>query len=78
MKVPSYIVKATVPEDVQKAVRWAAEKNVRVVIKTTGHDFLGRNVGYGALSKASGDQSLELLKYSEIEHFPVIQAIRMK
>ncbi|KAF2427366.1 FAD-binding domain-containing protein [Tothia fuscella] len=49
-KYPNYIVKATSAEDVATAVKWAAKAGVRVVVKNTGHDFLGRNVGYGSLS----------------------------
>ncbi|QDS76158.1 hypothetical protein FKW77_007483 [Venturia effusa] len=32
------------------AVRFADRKNLRLVVKNTGHDFLGRSTGYGALS----------------------------
>jgi hypothetical protein len=49
-RYPTYIVKATKAEDVSAALKWAAKTNVRVVVKNTGHDFLGRNIGYGSLS----------------------------
>jgi hypothetical protein len=39
---PIYVVKANVPADVKAAVDFAREKNVRLNIKSTGHDFLGR------------------------------------
>jgi len=34
-------------EDVQVAVKFANEKNLRLVIKNTGHDYLGRSAGRG-------------------------------
>jgi hypothetical protein len=43
-------VKATSAEDVAIAVKWAGKMGVRVSVKNTGHDFLGRNVGAGSLS----------------------------
>ncbi|USW50384.1 Putative FAD linked oxidase, FAD-binding, type PCMH, subdomain 2 [Septoria linicola] len=37
--LPSYIVNATSPEQVATAAKWAAERNIRIVIKGTGHDL---------------------------------------
>ena len=31
-------------------MKFANKHNVRLVVKNTGHDFLGRNLGYGSLS----------------------------
>jgi hypothetical protein len=39
---PIYVVKAREPADVKAAVDFARKKNVRLNIKSTGHDFLGR------------------------------------
>jgi len=39
---PVYVVNATCVEDVQKGVDFAREHNVRLVVKGTGHDYLGR------------------------------------
>ncbi|KAL2108257.1 hypothetical protein VUR80DRAFT_4088 [Thermomyces stellatus] len=47
---PEYVVNATRVSDVQVAVNFARNKNVRLVIKNTGHDFGGRSLGAGALS----------------------------
>jgi hypothetical protein len=47
---PSYVVNASSTETVSQALQFANKWNLRVVIKNTGHDFLGRNVGYGSLS----------------------------
>ncbi|KAI4943502.1 hypothetical protein J4E91_009412 [Alternaria rosae] len=46
---PAYVVNATTVKDVQLAVNFARNNNVRLTIKNTGHDFLGRNTGGGAL-----------------------------
>jgi hypothetical protein len=40
--LPQYIVNATEEADVAKAMQWAAEHNIRVVVKGTGHDLNGR------------------------------------
>lgn len=39
---PVYVVNATEPEHVQAAVNFAGKNNVRLVVKGTGHDYLGR------------------------------------
>lgn len=39
---PVYAVNATCKEDVKKGVDFARENNVRVVVKATGHDYIGR------------------------------------
>jgi FAD binding domain-containing protein len=40
---PDYRFRAKTATDVQKAVKFASENNVRLTIITTGHDYLGRN-----------------------------------
>jgi hypothetical protein len=39
---PVYVVNATCKEDVKKGVDFARKHNVRLVVKSTGHDYLGR------------------------------------
>ena len=46
---PRYAVNATSVADVQTAIAFARNNNVRLVIKDTGHDLLGRSDGYGSL-----------------------------
>jgi hypothetical protein len=41
-KYPDFVVNATSPEIIATALKWASEKNIRVVIKNTGHNHLGR------------------------------------
>ncbi|KAK3347034.1 hypothetical protein B0T25DRAFT_584102 [Lasiosphaeria hispida] len=47
---PEYVVNATTVKHVQAAVNFARNKNIRLVIKNTGHDFGGRSTGAGSLS----------------------------
>lgn len=47
---PKYVVNATEPKHVQLAVNFARNSGVRLVIKNTGHDFLGKSGGKDALS----------------------------
>ena len=47
---PIYVVNATCAEDVKKGIDFAKEKNVRLVVKGTGHDYLGRSSAPNALS----------------------------
>ncbi|PLB51154.1 FAD-binding domain-containing protein, partial [Aspergillus steynii IBT 23096] len=42
-RVPVYSVVAETVNDIQEAVRFARDKNLRLVVKNTGHDFLGRS-----------------------------------
>jgi len=46
---PVYAVDVTSANDVSYALQFAHQKNLRTVVKTTGHDFLGRSTGYGSL-----------------------------
>ena len=39
---PVYAVNATCAEHVKKGIDFARENNVRIVVKSTGHDYLGR------------------------------------
>ncbi|OTB01910.1 hypothetical protein M426DRAFT_47885, partial [Hypoxylon sp. CI-4A] len=47
---PVYVVNATAVRHVQAAVNFARNRNLRLVIKNTGHDLIGRSVGFGGLS----------------------------
>ncbi|PLB45049.1 FAD-binding domain-containing protein [Aspergillus steynii IBT 23096] len=48
--LPQYIVNATTEEQIATAMKWAAERNIRIVVKGTGHDLNGRSSGAFALS----------------------------
>ncbi|KAG7096002.1 hypothetical protein E1B28_006684 [Marasmius oreades] len=45
-----YAVNVSSPEHVIKAVRFVKEHNIRFVVKNTGHDYMGRSTGTGAVS----------------------------
>jgi hypothetical protein len=47
---PIYVVNASKPEHVQKAVDFARERNIRLNVKCSGHDYLGRSVAPNSLS----------------------------
>ncbi|KAI1190764.1 hypothetical protein F5B17DRAFT_437981 [Nemania serpens] len=47
---PAYVVNATTAMDVKLSFDFARKHNIRVVVKSTGHDFQGRSQAPGALS----------------------------
>jgi hypothetical protein len=47
---PEYAVKVTNVAQIQLAINFAREANLRLVIKNTGHCYLGKSTGAGALS----------------------------
>lgn len=47
---PVYVVNATCKEDVKKGVDFARKHDVRLVVKSTGHDYLGRSIAPNSLS----------------------------
>lgn len=48
--LPEYIVNATTAEQVATAMTWAAERNIRITVKGTGHDMNGRYSHHAPLS----------------------------
>lgn len=44
-----YVVLATEKKHIKAGVDFAREHNLRLIIRNTGHDFMGRSTGYGAL-----------------------------
>ncbi|WJG35788.1 putative isoamyl alcohol oxidase [Fusarium oxysporum Fo47] len=47
---PSHIVNATSNEQIAIATRWTSQRNIRIVVKGTGHDLFGRSAGAHSLS----------------------------
>lgn len=47
---PSYSVNITNVAQIQLAINFARALHLRLVVRNTGHDFLGKNTGYGSLS----------------------------
>lgn len=48
--VPAYVVNVTRPAQISAAIAFARDRNVRLVIKNTGHDVSGKSTAAGALS----------------------------
>ncbi|PVH85595.1 FAD/FMN-containing dehydrogenase [Cadophora sp. DSE1049] len=46
----SYAVNVSCPDDVIVAVNFAKQNNIRLVIRNTGHDYLGKSTGAGGLA----------------------------
>ncbi|KAI5460548.1 hypothetical protein BGZ63DRAFT_405016 [Mariannaea sp. PMI_226] len=47
---PAYVVNATTSEHVKLGVDFARKHNIRLVVKNTGHDYIGRSIAPGSLS----------------------------
>jgi FAD/FMN-containing dehydrogenase len=47
--LPVYAVAVESAEDISKTIKFASARNLRLVIKNTGHDFLGRSTARGSL-----------------------------
>ncbi|KAH7173132.1 uncharacterized protein B0J16DRAFT_275964 [Fusarium flagelliforme] len=47
---PIYAVNVTTEQDISRSIQFARAKNLRLVIKSTGHDAMQRSAGYGSLS----------------------------
>ncbi|KAG9255526.1 uncharacterized protein F5Z01DRAFT_704948 [Emericellopsis atlantica] len=60
---PLYSIKATNVAHIQLAVNMARNLNLRLVVHNTGHDFLGKSTGAGALSIWTHNmKSIQVLK----------------
>ena len=46
----SYAVNVTGPEDVSKTLSFATKRNIRFIVRNTGHDYNGKSTGAGALA----------------------------
>ncbi|KAF2195140.1 FAD-binding domain-containing protein [Zopfia rhizophila CBS 207.26] len=47
---PEYVVNVSSAAQISSAIKFAKEKNVRLVVKNTGHDVSGKSTGAGSLS----------------------------
>lgn len=47
---PAYTINATSPNHIQEAIRFTSENNIRLVIRNTGHDYLGKSIGAHSLA----------------------------
>lgn len=44
-----YVILAKTKQQIKAGIDFARERNLRLIIRNTGHDFLGRSTGYGSL-----------------------------
>ena len=59
-----YAINATDHNDIQLGIEFAKNHNIRLVIRNTGHDYLGRSTGAHALALWTHNmKSLKLVKY---------------
>ncbi|KAF2117142.1 hypothetical protein BDV96DRAFT_571629 [Lophiotrema nucula] len=74
---PVYAVNAKNAGDVSTAFRWAAKKNIRVVVKSTGHSYPGRSVGYGSLSIWTHNlRGLDYIEWFKPRNCPIEKPLR--
>ncbi|KAI1138398.1 FAD binding domain protein [Hypoxylon sp. FL0543] len=60
-----HAVNVSSPSDVAAGLQFAQKHNIRVVIKNTGHDYLGKSTGKGALGLWTHNlKSIDFLNYS--------------
>ncbi|EGO56165.1 hypothetical protein NEUTE1DRAFT_146918 [Neurospora tetrasperma FGSC 2508] len=58
-----YVIMATKASHIQAGVNFARQNNLRLIVRNTGHDFLGRSVGYGSL--IINTHSFQSLKWTD-------------
>ncbi|KAK3685229.1 hypothetical protein B0T22DRAFT_213381 [Podospora appendiculata] len=46
---PVLVITAKTTDHIQAGIKFANKNNLRLIVRNTGHDFLGRSVGWGAL-----------------------------
>ncbi|KAJ5817288.1 FAD-binding domain-containing protein [Penicillium robsamsonii] len=66
----SYVVDVAGADDIKATLEFATKHNVRIVIKNTGHDYLGRSTGKGGLSLWTHNlKSTEFIPKYESSHY---------
>lgn len=64
-----YAVDATDPSHYQKTLAFATKHNIRLVVRNTAHDWLGKSTGAGAMAiRTHNYKGVEVLDY-ESEHY---------
>ncbi|CAH0043754.1 unnamed protein product [Clonostachys solani] len=48
--LPEYVIMAETLDHIKTGVDFSRDRNLRLVVRNTGHDFMGRSVGAGALA----------------------------
>ncbi|KAK1590108.1 FAD binding domain-containing protein [Colletotrichum navitas] len=64
-----YAVNATGADDYVKTIKFAQDNNIRLVIRNTGHDYLGKSTGAGALALWTHHlKDMEVLDYKSASY----------
>ncbi|KAL4940074.1 hypothetical protein BDV06DRAFT_230588 [Aspergillus oleicola] len=66
--LPAYIVNATNEHQIATAMKWANDRDIRIVVKGTGHDMNGRSTGANALSIWT--HNLKHIEHNPTWHIP--------
>ncbi|KAI1073955.1 isoamyl alcohol oxidase [Whalleya microplaca] len=64
-----YAVNASSVDDISKTIKFANEKNIRLVIRNSAHDYLGKSTGAGGLAIWTKNmKNAELVKWNDAEY----------
>lgn len=64
-----YSVRAEDVKDIQRTISFVKENNIRLVVRNTGHDYLGKSTGPGAVAVWTHHmKDIEVLEYSSINY----------
>jgi hypothetical protein len=78
---PAYVINATSPEQISTALKWAGQNDIRVIVKSTGHSYAGRSIGYASLSiwthNLRGVEYIEDFKPTSCPHNGTMKAARV-
>ncbi|GLB01552.1 hypothetical protein AtubIFM61612_008452 [Aspergillus tubingensis] len=65
-----YAVNASSAQDYQATIEFAIKHNIRLVVRNTGHDYLGRSTGAGALALWTHHlKEIEIVEYQSTGYF---------
>ncbi|KAI7179178.1 hypothetical protein KC318_g6550 [Hortaea werneckii] len=68
--LPDYILNATINEEVATALQFASERNIRIVVKGTGHDMNGSAISGSGNAGSASLMSSRLLRRKELAQTP--------
>jgi FAD/FMN-containing dehydrogenase len=64
-----YAVNVTGPEDIAATIKFAERRNIRLVVRNTGHDYMGRSTGAGGLAIWTHNlKAVEVKEWSDADY----------
>jgi hypothetical protein len=63
---PVYVINATCAEDIKYGIDFAGKHNIRLIVKATGHDYMGRYVFVYSLYRVSDPRRQTRSRYGHI------------